>query len=729
MTNNWHIQKVFGLTHSARAIYLETPEAASFAPKLEQVAVAAAPEAQTLDDTKYLAEESADNPEGAVWKLADRTAKQIDGIIPANLKTPAAKATLQKMGGPDAKGSGESVKNTISAAEPLEEWNKRKEFIATPGLPASVAQMVRAAGSPTEARLACDQFSVDYVKAESQVSAAKEIHTLREKTWEKIEQIGMLSVEQKQISRFEGAKKEFALNKVNSLFPENPKLDQENIKQQRSLASTYLEGLLANEDLKVDKKEMESAMRDAYEKAGGDKKTKQFVEGLTSETPSSSWGANKENEFYKSASPEVKAYMEGMLDSYATVDEDGVSKIDPQALLQIQTSYLNIPEGQNSLSEIKNTLGPLKLQVNFEKERSRYIDAKILELFPNDPKDQSLDLKRENARTYLQGLFSSVSIHTDKEDFRSTMDNYYSMYSPAIIRVFIEGVMDEDKMVPTVANEARFSNMFAQTSPDVHMFLEGIINSFAYKHNDGKIYCDDEQANWVVGKFNSISVDSRRDIVTVKSYYSNFQARMMKDMDDTDEPEMKSAREVLFLNKPEINHFLKTRITQAEKMFLGKPGGQDMVDRYRDMLLLSLKAAVSVGKQIDVKALNAIPAADNFEKGTEKPKEVSPNLAAAGAVAVAANAPKRVNMNILNALPMPVNFERGTEILKEAPPDLVEAINVPKLVETYATNLVAKMKAVDDKPLVIKLNYDEKLAYYITDPPVTISVLPPSQTA
>ena len=659
----------------SRAVYFETPEAADVVPKVEQAEASEYATAMTLDDTKYKAEESAEK--GEIRKLMDSVNKSADAVIPAGLRLSAAQDSYVKLGGPDAKGKGAALKGTIAENLSLEQWQDVKKFFTFPeNTPASLVQAVKNAKSVGEARLACDQFDVDWGKSESQMRAALEIESHKADMIGKIEEAAKMSVEQKQKSRREAARKDFTLSKVTALFPEDPKAVKEDIERRRQLGAAYLEGLLTSIKLTPDKKGTEDAIRSAYENAGGDNKVKSFVDSLGSGTEGPFWKDSKEAEFYKNASPDVKAYMEGVLDSRIPADSGGGRTIPPEDLAVIRETFALIPEGQrDSLSAVKAAFEHIRPKIRFEKEVSQYTDAKVLELYPDNPGDPKLEEKRACAKLYLEGLFRSVGFNYDMDSLKQELDNYYTTYPPSTIRDYVSGIVDQNKFPWSQSGDPKFTEMFKDTPRDVHIFLEGIIMSFVFKHDDGKIDIDAEQADWVLKTYNAIPESERAHLDSVRSAFSKCKSRNVYSMNDSKQENMDAARLVLAKNNPEINSFFERRMAIAEDTFWHT----ESFGRYRTMILQ----------------------------------------------AIARQDPDQPDMATLEALPMPINYESGTQQVQEVPADAALVSQVPKPLESYAKRLTSRMEQAGAvKPFVVKIEYDGGNYYYAKNPPFQVYSLP-----
>lgn len=659
----------------SRAVYFETPEAADVVPKVEQAEASEYATAMTLDDTKYYPEESLEK--GEIRKLMDSVNKSADAAIPAGLKLGAAQDVYVKLGGPDAKGKGAALKGTIAENLSLEQWKDVKKFFTFPeNTPDSLVQAVKNAKSVGEARLACDQFDVDWGKSEGQMRGALEIDSYKADMISKIEEAAKMSVEQKQKSRTEAAKKDFSLSKVAALFPEDPKAVKEDLERRSQLGATYLEGLLKNVDFTPDKKRTEDAIRSAYENAGGDDKVRSFVDSLGSGTEGPFWKDGNEAEFYKNASPDVKAYMEGVLDSRLPAGANGKRTIPPEDLAVIQETFALIPEDQrDSLSAVKAAFELIRPKIRFEKEVSQYTSAKVLELYPDDPNDPKLEEKRSCAKLYLDGVFRSVTFHYDMDSLKHELDTYFTQYPPSSVRDYVSGIVDQNKYPWSRSGDPKFTEMFKDTPRDVHVFLEGVIMSFVFEHDDGKIDIDAEQADWVLKTYNAIPESERGNINAVRSAFSKCKARNVYSMDDSKQENMDAARLVLAKNNPEINSFFERRMAIAEDTFWGTGS----FGRYRTMILH----------------------------------------------AIAQQNPDQPDMAKLEALPMPINYESGTQQVQELPADAALVSQLPKTLETYAKRLTSRMEQAGAvKPFVVKIEYDGGNYYYAKNPPFQIYSVP-----
>ncbi|HLG25417.1 MAG TPA: hypothetical protein VI588_01305 [Candidatus Gracilibacteria bacterium] len=658
----------FDFSRNRRFVYHEIPEVDEANKNLPQVESVQTVLAATIDDTKYTAKESQEK--GEVHKFMQEAAKKAEAAIPSALRPGNAKAAFEKYGGEKAKGAGAALRGTIPDLKEGEDWNKIKTTLNLADVPSPLAEAIKKSKSPEEARAACDSFDAERDKREKMHLEAIVVDEKKLALLDNVERTVLVALEQKQKLRFEAAKKDYISNKAKELFPTDPTLDSLKLDEKRHLASTYMEGLMSGAELKADKAGIKEELDKAYKKTG-DEVVKDVVEGMITGAVGNYWKDNKDC-FYTNASPEVKAYMEGLLDSMMGPDEH----VTDEQWTLIRDMYYAIPENErNYLPAFKEAFISIHKLAKFELRREEYIAAKSAELFPDDPKDPDAHMKRNIAAQYLSGLLSSADIHFGENRTRDEFDWYFNMFDLQKLRTYVEAELAEKETGGWRTNP-EYKTVLSSTSPEVRAFMEGMIDSFSYNDDDPQKtrIIDDSQWQWIKARYNSIPVELRDNIGTVKSYFHNANSVYLVDREKN--PERITALEILEIEGSPALHYFNIRMAKARETFLGFPGGQDAVDRYREMLL------TEIGQQDGA----------------------------------------NIDMTRLNALPMPWVFEARAFQVPEIPGGAVAAGKLPNEISDYAKKLTA---STGSAKINIAFAYDNHV-YYAKNPPFQLYIMPES---
>lgn len=664
-----------------KLIFLELP------PDIEQIQVKMEEEkyesllAAVIDDDKYTSGESAEK--GEIRKQLDRIAQQIDNNLPKNLQLASAQTNYQKYGGDGGKEKGTAVKSAIREPIDGQKWDLGKQMVELGTMvdlnkvPVPLIEGIKKAKSPSDARIACDTFEAERSTQKELVEGAKRIEEFKKVLLENIKRVAMVALDQKQMTRFETAKKLYIQDKAKNLFPSEAALDIKEVEGKRKLASVYLEGFMSKAALKADKKEIQEEFDSTYGVID-EQMIKEFVESLINNKSGDFWKDDSDYSFYKSATPEVKAYLEGLLDAVGKVDElDEKLYVNNQKREIIMKKYLEIPESQrNDLTSVQNAFGDIQAQINFETAKNTFIETKVKELYPDNSNDKSLEGKRNIARQYLAGLMKATSIQA-AGNIQEELNDFYEIYSPDDLRTYIDGEFDENKERGW-KTYPEFQELFSSGSPSVRAYLEGLMDSLAFENNDGKPVVRMDDFEWIKKRYNSIiPEEARHNIDIVKGYFENANAVSFTGSEEG-HGGMKWAIEVLDNEeKPEVKLFYEQRMAKANQILLGKPGGEEAVIRYKRMLL------TEISKQN----------------------------------------PGNVDMEKLNALPQPWIFEATTFTVSKLPEGAIAVAELPNAINEYAKKLTAQTGA---EKIVFQFRYDHHV-YYVNKPPFKVYVVPESK--
>jgi hypothetical protein len=663
-----HFRRQFSTEIKSHRLIFRAPETADVIKNVQDVEKLETVVAVTLDDNKYLFKES--GKKGEIKKYMDGVNSKIDKNIPAKLQIAKATAEAGKYT-PDAMGAAVRLSMQIPDLKEGEKWSTVVSKLDFQGALPELVQAIKKAKDPAIARQACDDILLAKEEAETNLTAAKEIDEAKKQTIENVKRTAEIAVEQKQKLRFEAAKKDFVRKKVNQLFPDDPKADQQKLQEKRMLATTFLESGLGAAELKADKKEIQEEL-DSKFKGALEQSVMELVKELTS---------SKEKNFmpeFPGATPEVKAYLGGILASMVVPDGNGGFRVPESSMAFVTAAYMSIPENKrNYLPAVKEAMTGVRQIEKFELKREEAIAAKILEIFPDDDADSSLKQKREIARAYLTGLLSSAEMQTNEKWTKKELDYYMSTVTKDWFTSYIQSELEEKKATGWRARP-ELKEVLSSTSPAANAYMEGLIDSFSFTNEKGETILDPTHLNWIVENFKKVPEDARHNVDYLKTYFNNQPAIYF--MDENKHPEHKVTRAIFDEEgySPALS-FYDTRMVWATETFSGKAGGSDVLDRYRAMLLSE------IGKQD----------------------------------------PANLDLDKLNALPMPWAFEAKAVQVGQIPEGAIAAGELPKGIKEYANRLSARTGKGD---LNMQFEYDGHL-YYMKRPPNKIYIVPETKAA
>ncbi|MCC6643682.1 hypothetical protein IT411_02945 [Candidatus Peregrinibacteria bacterium] len=666
MLKNCHFHR--GESIKAHRLIFDSPETAKVvenvraAEKLETVA------AISIDDNKYLFKESGEK--GEIKKYMDSANKKLDQAIPAHLQLAKAQTEANKY----TSEANALVIRIGLAVDALKEGEKWQDIVTKENLtnaPASLVQAIKKAKSAEGLKQVCDNFISDGQKATDNLEAAQEIDNSKKTSLENIKRTAEIALEQKQKLRFEAAKKDFIRKKINQFFPDDPKSDQQKLQEKRMLATTFIGSALDGAELKADKKEIQNELESKF-KGPVEHYLVEIVKELTS---------SKEQLFvadFPDATPEIRAYLGGILISMSIPDGQGEYIVGENTLNFVKVAYLSIPENKrNYLPAVQEALSGIRHSQKFELKKEEAITSKIMEIFPDNSSDHYLGVKREIARQYLEGMLSSAEIQTTEKWTKSELDYYLNTVTKEWFSEYVEAEMNGKKTTGW-RERPDLKAILSSGSPAANAYMEGLIDSFSYTNDQGETVLGETQVNWIIENFNKVPVNARNDVNILKTYFYNQSA--IFHMDEKEHPEMKVARTIFDQDgySPALA-FYDARMIKASETFSEKAGGDDALNRYRTMLLSE------ISKQD----------------------------------------PANLDLDKLNDLPMPWAFEAKAIQVNQLPPDAIAASELPKELKEYAKRLTDRTGAGD---MSIQFQYNGHV-YYAKKPPMKVFVVPESKDA